>query len=81
MAELFLTTPQNVTIHIRDIYEDEELIEAATCKEYLQVRFEGSRQVQRSLKHYNLDVILAVGYRVRSPRGTPVPPVGHRPIA
>ncbi len=70
MAELFQTTPQNITTHIASIYRDSELDEAATCKEYLQVRAEGDRQVQRSLKHYNLDMILAVGYRVRSDRGT-----------
>lgn len=70
MAELYQTTPQNITLHIQSIYDDEELLENATCKELLQVRQEGSRQVQRTLKHYSLDVILAVGYRVRSPRGT-----------
>jgi hypothetical protein len=70
MANLFQTTPQNITIHIRGIYEDEELLEEATCKEYLQVRSEGERTVQRQLKHYNLEMILAVGYRVRSHRGT-----------
>jgi hypothetical protein len=70
MAELFQTTPQNITIHIKSIYADGEQIEAATCKEYLQVRTEGGRQVKRGLKHYNLDMILAVGYRVRSHRGT-----------
>jgi hypothetical protein len=70
MAELFQTTPQNVTLHLQNIYDDGELAEAATCKDYLQVRTEGNRQVQRSLRHYNLDAILAVGYRVRSPRGT-----------
>jgi hypothetical protein len=70
IADLYQTTPQNVTIHLRSIYGDEELDEAATCKEYLQVRQEGTRQVRRSLKHYNLDAILAVGYRVRSARGT-----------
>jgi hypothetical protein len=70
MAELYQTTPQNITLHIQGIYDDGELPEDATCKEYLQVRQEGQRQVQRSLRHYSLDVILAVGYRVRSPRGT-----------
>jgi hypothetical protein len=70
MAELYQTTPQNITLHIGAIYEEGELPESATCKEHLQVRVEGNRQVQRSLKHYSLDVILAVGYRVRSPRGT-----------
>ena len=69
MAELYQTTPQNITLHIRAIYEDRELAEEATCKEYLQVRTEGSREVKRQLKHYNLDMIIAVGYRVRSPRG------------
>ena len=70
MAELFQTTPQNITMHIKAIYDEGELIEPATCKEYLQVRDEGPRRVKRKLKHYNLDVILAVGYRVRSHRGT-----------
>jgi hypothetical protein len=70
MAELYQTTPQNVTLHIQGIYDDGELPEDATCKEYLQVRQEGSRQVQRMLKHYSLDMILAGGYRGRSPRGT-----------
>ena len=70
IAELYQTTPQNITLHIQGIYDDHELPEQSTCKEYLQVRQEGNRQVQRSLKHYSLDMILAVGYRVRSPRGT-----------
>ena len=69
LAELYQTTPQNITIHIRDLYGDGELAEETTCKEYLQVRSEGGRSVRRRLKHYNLDMILAVGYRVRSPRG------------
>jgi hypothetical protein len=70
MAELYQTTPQNITLHLQSIYDEGEVDQEATCKEFLQVRAEGSRQVQRSLKHYNLDAILAVGYRVRSPRGT-----------
>jgi len=70
MAELFQTTPQNITLHLKNIYDDGELDEAATCKDYLQVRQEGPREIRRSLKHYNLDAILAVGYRVRSARGT-----------
>jgi len=70
IAELFQTTPQNITLHLRAIYVEGELREGPTCKEYLQVRQEGARQIQRSLRHYNLDAILAVGYRVRSPRGT-----------
>jgi hypothetical protein len=70
MAELFQTTPQNITIHVRGIYKGGELAEEGTCKEYLQVRREGGRAVQRKIKLYNLDMILAVGYRVRSHRGT-----------
>lgn len=70
LAELYQTTPQNITQHIAAIYGEGELDEAATCKPYLQVRTEGTRQIQRSLKHYSLAMILAVGYRVRSHRGT-----------
>ena len=70
MAELFRTTPQNVTIHIKDIYEEEELSEDATCKQSLQVRKEGKRTVRRNQKMYNLDVIISVGYRVKSLNGT-----------
>ena len=66
MAELYQTSPQNITQHIRHIYADGELDEAATCKKYLQVQIEGERQVQRNPKFYSLDMILAVGYRVRS---------------
>jgi len=70
MAELFQTTPQNITLHLQAIFTEKELDEPATCKKYLQVRQEGLRQVRRSVKHYNLDAVLAVGYRVRSLRGT-----------
>jgi hypothetical protein len=70
MAELFQTTPQNITLHLQSLYAEGELEESATCKEFLQVRLEGGRQVRRALKHYSLDAILAVGYRVRSERGT-----------
>lgn len=70
IAELFQSTPQNITQHIRSIYEENELDETATCKSHLQVRAEGSRQVKRQLNHYRLPLILAVGFRVRSPRGT-----------
>ena len=70
MAELFQTTPQNITLHLKAIFSEDELDSKATCKEYLQVRLEGNREVRRSVKHYSLDAILAVGYRVRSPRGT-----------
>lgn len=70
IAELFQTTPQNITIHLAALYAEGELTREATCKPYLQVRPEGERKVSRSLKHFNLDAILAVGYRVRSLRGT-----------
>jgi len=70
MAELFQTTPQNITIHVANVYAEGELPEEATCKEFLQVRVEGSRTVERTTKHYALDMIIAVGYRVRSARGT-----------
>lgn len=66
MAELYQTTPQNITLHIKNIYEDGELNEDSTCKDYLQVQNEGTRDVKRERKFYNLDMILAVGYRVRS---------------
>jgi hypothetical protein len=69
LAELFQTTTQAMTQHIAAIYAEGELSEVATCNDYLQVRQEGGREVRRNLKHYNLDVILAVGYRVRSARG------------
>lgn len=69
MALLFDTTPQNVTMHIRGIYGDEELLENSTCKDFLQVRQEGQRMVTRKQKIYNLDVIISVGYRVKSKRG------------
>jgi hypothetical protein len=70
MAELFETTPQNVTLHLKSIFAEGELVESATCKDYLQVRLEGGREVSRKLRHYRLEAVLAVGFRVRSHRGT-----------
>ena len=70
MAELFGKTPQNVTMHIRNAYEEGEIDKELTCKEYLQVRVEGNRRVKRLQKFYNLDVIISVGYRVKSQQGT-----------
>lgn len=70
IAELYQTTPQNITQHLKAIYAEGELDEAATCKDYLRVRQEGGRTVSRRPKHYRLEAILAVGYRVRSARGT-----------
>ncbi len=69
LSILLGSTPQNITTHIRNIYEEGELDFTATCKDYLQVRFEGSRSVSRTLKIYNLDVIISVGYRVKSVQG------------
>jgi hypothetical protein len=69
MAELFDATKQNISLHLKNIFEDGELDPAATVKESLIVQIEGSRQVERPVTLYNLDAILAVGYRVRSPRG------------
>ena len=70
MAELFNATKQNVSLHIRNIYEEGELEEESTVKEYLTVRKEGNRMVRRNVNCYNLDVIISVGYRVKSIRGT-----------
>ena len=70
IAGLFETTPQNITQHIKNIYSEGELEESATCKDYLQVQKEGNREVKRNLLIYNLEMIIAVGYRVRSSRGT-----------
>ena len=70
IAELFQTSVPNINLHLKAIYEEGELTEAATVKSYLIVRTEGSRQVSRPVLHYRLEAILAVGYRVRSHRGT-----------
>jgi hypothetical protein len=69
MADLFDATKQNISLHLKNLFEDGELDPAATVKESLTVQTEGSREVQRPVTLYNLDAILAVGYRVRSPRG------------
>lgn len=70
MAELFETTPQNITLHIKNVYAEQELDADSTCKDFLQVREEGNRKIKRMQKFYNLDVIISVGYRVKSKRGT-----------
>lgn len=66
MAQLFQTTSQNITLHLKNIYQEGELDESATCKDFLQVQSEGGRQVQRSRKFYNLDAVISVGYRIKS---------------
>ena len=66
MAELFQVKPQNITMHLKNIYVEGELTEEATCKEFLQVQIEGNREVKRKQKFYNLDAIISVGYRIKS---------------
>ena len=70
MAELFQTTKQNISLHIKNVFEEGELMPESTVKEYLTVQIEGGRRVERPVLYYNLDVIISVGYRVRSHRGT-----------
>ena len=70
MAELFQTTVPNINQHLKAIYDEGELSSEATIKRYLIVQIEGNRQIRRPVDHYNLDVIISVGYRVKSPRGT-----------
>jgi len=70
IAELFQTTKNNVLIHTKNIFEEGELTPGATVKESLTVQTEGNRQVERAIAYYNLDLSLAIGYRVRSARGT-----------
>lgn len=69
MAELFQATKQNISLHISNIYKDGELDVASTVKDYLTVQTEGKRKVKRQIYYYNLDVIISVGYRVKSLRG------------
>lgn len=66
LAEIYDTTQENISMHIKNIYDDKELDENRTYKKYLLVRQEGIRQVKRNIDHYNLDVIIALGYRVQS---------------
>lgn len=66
LTELYQTTKQNISLHIQNIYDEGELLEQATVKEDLTVQTEGGRQVSRQVKHYNLDMIIAVGYRIKS---------------
>lgn len=67
LAEIYATTQQNISLHLKGIYSDGELDESSTHKKFLLVRQEGVRQVKREIEHYNLDVIIALGYRVQSP--------------
>ena len=70
IAELFQVKPQNITMHLKNVFSDGELEESATCKDFLQVQVEGDRQVKRKRKLYNLDAVISVGYRVNSARAT-----------
>lgn len=70
MAMLFDTSTDNIGLHLKNIFQQEELEENATTEEFSVVREEGKRKVQRQLKHYNLDAIISVGYRVSSKRAT-----------
>ena len=70
MAELFDTSTDNISLHLKNIYKDNELEEVATAEDFSVVRLEGAREVKRSLRHYHLDAIISVGYRVNSGRAT-----------
>lgn len=70
MAELFQTTPDNIGLHLKNIYAEGELAESATAEDFSVVQNEGDRAVRRTLRHYSLDAIIAVGYRVSSRRAT-----------
>lgn len=70
MSDLFDTSTDNIGLHLKNIYFEGELSEAATTEDYSVVRSEGARKVRRSIKHYNLDAIISVGYRVNSVKGT-----------
>jgi len=66
IAEIYETTRQNINSHIANIYKDRELADDSTCKKFLRVQIEGNRKVERGVDHYNLDMIIAIGYRVQS---------------
>jgi len=70
LSSLLETSTDNVSLHLKNIFAEEELLESATTEEYSVVRQEGKRQVKRRLKHYNLDAIISVAYRVNSKKGT-----------
>lgn len=70
MADLFGSSRTNIVEHIRNIYDEDELDEQSTCRDFRQVRLEGSREVARSIPHYNLDMIISLGYRVKSKTAT-----------
>ncbi len=70
MAELFDATKQNISLHVNNVFKEGELEPGSTVKEYLTVQLEGKREVKRKVLYYSLDVIISIGYRVKSKRGT-----------
>jgi hypothetical protein len=70
IAELFDTARTNIVEHIKHIYDEGELSQGSTCRNFRQVRLEGNREVERSIPHYDLDMIISVGYRINSKRAT-----------
>ena len=70
MAELFGTSTDNISLHLKNIYHDGELIEISTTEDFSVVQKEGNREVKRNIKFYNLDAIISVGYRVNSAKAT-----------
>jgi hypothetical protein len=70
LGELYGTSRENITMHIKNIFDDKELDEISTCKKFLQVQTEGKRQVKREIEHYNLDMIISLGYRINSKTAT-----------
>ena len=70
MADLFDSSRVNITEHINNAYKEGELDKNSTCRKFRQVRKEGQRKVSRNIDHYNLDLIISVGYRIKSKRGT-----------
>ncbi|OFX62582.1 MAG: hypothetical protein A2046_13275 [Bacteroidetes bacterium GWA2_30_7] len=70
MAQLFAKGRSTIAEHIANVYEEKELEQNPTCRKFRQVRFEGNRQVEREIDYYNLDIIISVGYRVKSLQGT-----------
>ena len=77
LAEIYATTQQNIAQHIKNIYAEDELEAEATHKKFLLVRQEGARSVRREMDHYNLDVVIALGYRIQSQVGDALSPLGN----
>lgn len=80
MAELFDCSADNISLHLKNIYEEGELLPAATSEDFSVVQTEGSRQVSRNIKFYNLDAVISVGYRVNSHRATQFRYLGNKGI-